>query len=112
MAAAPMRFSPVPDSLVHGSFPFAFAFSVYLSSSPISLARWSLPVTAALGSARNHHSAVQVRRDAFLPSFDRLAILAFHRLLLFRVQSVCDSLQLLRFLESVLSQECYALFPV
>jgi hypothetical protein len=70
-------------------------------------------VTAALGSARNFHSTVQVRCDGFFPSFDRIATLGFYRLSLFHIQSVCDSLHSLRLLESVLSQEYYyALFPV
>jgi hypothetical protein len=38
MAAAPLRDSIVPGSLVRASFPFAFAFPVYVFSSPISLA--------------------------------------------------------------------------
>jgi hypothetical protein len=79
MAAAPARVSIVPGSLIRTSFP-------------------------ALGSARNSHSTVQVRCDTFLPSFNWIAILTFHRLSLFHVQSVCDLLQSFRLLESALSQ--------
>jgi hypothetical protein len=57
MAGAPVPHSLVPGSLVLASFPFpfpfAFAFPIYVSSSPISLARWPFPVTAALGSVKN-----------------------------------------------------------
>jgi hypothetical protein len=59
MAAAPLRPSLVPGSLVLASFPlpfpfpFAFAFPISVFSSPISLARWHFPVTAALGSVTN-----------------------------------------------------------
>jgi hypothetical protein len=40
MAAAHLRPSFMPSNLVLASFPFPFAFPVYVSSSPISLTRW------------------------------------------------------------------------
>jgi hypothetical protein len=109
MTAAPVRLFPRVEQPCPCFISFRFSYLCFLFTNlPRSMA---FSVTAALRSARNSHSTVQVRCNGFLPSFDWIATLAFHRVLLFHIQSVCDSLYSLRLLKLALSLDYSALFP-
>jgi hypothetical protein len=87
-----------------------FMFPLHQSPSLHRICLEQLPLS--LREDENSLSTFQVCPNTFFSSVDWIAILAFHRPLLFYVQSVCDSLHLLHLIESEMSLEYYALFQV